>query len=217
MVLWPMAHGEQLTAGLQTPHTPQPTRPFHLPAAAAEGTGSMAFWASSATRALARVACRRLFQRRSLYTPYTFGRHDGKVVVVCGAGNPPMEGLGIGATTAVTFARHGAKVVSVSNAELNAQTVNSLIVDEGHCGLAHVADCRNGDEVQALVDRVVAEWGRVDTVVNAGWTADVRLVICLPDFTDPVTYVPPYGCTALLKPGVGHACGAFWNMRVSVG
>ena len=37
---------------------------------------------------------------------WNFGRLDGKVVVVAGAGNPPSEGHGIGSATALLMARH---------------------------------------------------------------------------------------------------------------
>jgi len=99
---------------------------------------------------------------------YNFGRLDGRVVVVCGSGNPPAEELGIGAMTSVVFARHGATVYSVSNEETFCQTVTDVITGAGNKGFAHTADCRKGDEVQALVDRVVKEQGRVDCVINAG-------------------------------------------------
>jgi len=97
-----------------------------------------------------------------------FGRVDDKVIVVCGAGNPPAEGHGIGATSSMVFARHGAKVVSVSPIEENCQTVTDAILAEGFHGKAHVADCTDGDSVQKLVDDVMSEYGRIDCVVNAG-------------------------------------------------
>lgn len=104
----------------------------------------------------------------SVSRPYTFGRLDDQVVVVCGAGNPPEEGHGIGAATSIEMARHGAKVVSVSNVELNANTVTKAITDEGGVALAHVADCTKGAQVQDLLNRVVTEYGHVDVVINAG-------------------------------------------------
>lgn len=100
--------------------------------------------------------------------PATFGRLDEKVIVVCGAGNPPQEGHGIGAATSIELARRGARVVSVSNEALNCETVAQAIGEEGFEGFSHVADCRNPDEVEALANRVVEEFGRVDVVINAG-------------------------------------------------
>ena len=93
---------------------------------------------------------------------------DGKVVVVCGAGNPPEEGHGIGAATSLVLARQGAKVVSVSNAALNAKTVTDAIVGEGNEGTAHVADCTNSSEVDGLVEATLDKYGRIDVLINAG-------------------------------------------------
>ena len=97
-----------------------------------------------------------------------FARLEGKVAVVCGAGNPPEEGHGIGATTALVLARQGAKVVSVSNAALNAETVTAAVRAEGGEGLAHTADVTKADEVAALLARARAEYGKVDILINAG-------------------------------------------------
>ena len=57
---------------------------------------------------------------------------SGKVIVVAGAGNPPEEGHGIGATTSLILARRGAKVVSVSNVDVNANTITDCILQEGN-------------------------------------------------------------------------------------
>ena len=54
------------------------------------------------------------------------------VIVVAGAGNPPEEGHGIGATTSLLLARRGAKVVSVSNVDINANTITDCILQEGN-------------------------------------------------------------------------------------
>ncbi len=105
---------------------------------------------------------------RRAMSSYNFGRLDGKVVVVAGAGNPPAEGHGIGASTSLLLARHGATVVSVSNEALNCQTVTDAINDEGFKGFAHTADCTDHDEAEALHQRVLTDFGRCDAVINAG-------------------------------------------------
>ena len=51
---------------------------------------------------------------------------EGKVIVVAGAGNPPEEELGIGASTSLHLARHGATVVSVSNVAVNCERDRSI-------------------------------------------------------------------------------------------
>lgn len=93
---------------------------------------------------------------------------EGKVVVVGGAGNPPEEGHGIGAMTSIVLARQGAKVVSVSNVDLNCQTVTKAIEAEGNSGMAFTADCTKMGDVDKLVKAVMAEHGKVDVLINAG-------------------------------------------------
>lgn len=97
-----------------------------------------------------------------------FSRLDGKVIVNCGAGNPPAEGHGIGASTSIVCARLGAKVVSVSNEQLNADTVTQAIKDEGNEGVAFCGDVRKAEEVERLVKFALDTYGRVDCLVNSG-------------------------------------------------
>tara|TARA_B100000780_G_C21104919_1_gene446102 strand:+ start:26 stop:907 length:882 start_codon:yes stop_codon:yes gene_type:complete len=105
---------------------------------------------------------------RAMTTAWDYGRLDGKVVVVAGAGNPPAEGHGIGSATALCMARHGATVISVSNVEENCQTVTDIINAEGLKGFAHTADCTSHDEAAALHERVIKDFGRCDVLINAG-------------------------------------------------
>ncbi len=97
-----------------------------------------------------------------------FSRLDGLVIVNCGAGNPPAEGHGIGASTSIVCARLGAKVVSVSNLQLNADTVTAAIHEEGNEGAACCVDLRNPDEVERLLKFTLDKYGRVDAVINSG-------------------------------------------------
>jgi 3-oxoacyl-[acyl-carrier protein] reductase len=101
-------------------------------------------------------------------TPYRFGRLDGKIAIVAGAGNPKSEGHGIGATTSLQLARNGATVISVSNVEENAQTITEAIKAEGLPAIAHVCDVTKTEGVQALVNRVKDEFGQIDIMINAG-------------------------------------------------
>jgi NAD(P)-dependent dehydrogenase (short-subunit alcohol dehydrogenase family) len=115
-----------------------------------------------------RTALPRTGAIRSMSSAWDYGRLDGKVVVVAGAGNPPSEGHGIGSATSLVLARHGATVVSVSNVAENCQTVTDIINAEGLKGVAHVADCTKHDEAEALHARVIKEFGRCDVLINAG-------------------------------------------------
>lgn len=88
--------------------------------------------------------------------------------MVCGAGNPPEEGHGIGAWASLKLAREGATVISVSDQALNCQTVTDAIVAEGNQGMAHVADCTKSDAVEGLVKACMEKYGKVDVLINAG-------------------------------------------------
>lgn len=96
------------------------------------------------------------------------GDLKGKVAVVAGAGNPPAEGHGIGAMTSLVLARLGCKVISISNVAENCDTVTAAIKAEGGIGSSYVADCTKYEEVTALCNSVVSEYGKVDVLINAG-------------------------------------------------
>lgn len=84
----------------------------------------------------------------------------GKAVVVTGAGS------GLGEAFAVHAARAGACVV-VNDVEGDlAQTVVKRITEEGGRAVASFQSVRDPDQAGAIVERCVAEFGRVDGLVN---------------------------------------------------
>lgn len=87
-------------------------------------------------------------------------RLSGKVVVITGSGR------GIGRECAIVFAREGASVVVTDIDADNAEEATRLIVDAGGRAICHPADVTRSDEVDALVDRAVAEFGRLDIMFN---------------------------------------------------
>jgi NAD(P)-dependent dehydrogenase (short-subunit alcohol dehydrogenase family) len=93
----------------------------------------------------------------------TAGEFAGKTVVVTGAGS------GIGRSSAMLFARLGAKV---HVADLNAQSAESVvgeIVGAGGTAVAHTMDVTDPEAAGALAQRVFDEDGRVDVLhSNAG-------------------------------------------------
>lgn len=84
-----------------------------------------------------------------------------KLTIVTGSGR------NIGAGIATRFASEGAKVAIVDLLEERAQAVAGKINDE-HPGAALPIRCdvTNGDDVQSMVTKVVAEWGHIDALVN---------------------------------------------------
>lgn len=95
-------------------------------------------------------------------------RMKEKVVLVTGGA------AGIGKATALRFAKEGAKVVICDvNEEAGQATVKELGNDAGFYKV-NVADRA---EVQAWIDAVVAEYGRIDVIVNnAGILRDGQLI-----------------------------------------
>jgi 3-oxoacyl-[acyl-carrier protein] reductase len=94
-------------------------------------------------------------------------RFEGKVAIVTGAAQ------GIGAAIALRLASEGAAVaVADLTAERGGETVEAIVKDGGRA-VAYGADVSQTPDVQTLVAAVVAEFGKVDVLVNnAGITRD---------------------------------------------
>jgi NAD(P)-dependent dehydrogenase (short-subunit alcohol dehydrogenase family) len=86
------------------------------------------------------------------------------VAVVTGAGR------GIGRGIALTFAREGADVVIASRTTEELETLAEEIRALGRRVLIQAADVSQEEQVQSLVDRTLAEFGRVDVLVNNAGT-----------------------------------------------
>src|SRR5437016_11210825 len=94
-----------------------------------------------------------------------------QIAVVTGAGR------GIGRAIAMKFAAEGAGVVCVSRTAENSERVAGEIRALGRKAWAYAVDVADAASVNAAVDRILAEAGRVDILVNnAGVTRDGLLV-----------------------------------------
>ena len=83
-----------------------------------------------------------------------------KVAIVTGAAN------GTGAHAARLFAGEGATVVCVDRDHHGANAVVNEITAAGGRGLALTVDVASEDQVRAMVDRTVEEFGRLDVLFN---------------------------------------------------
>jgi len=84
----------------------------------------------------------------------------GKIALITGASS------GIGRGAALVFARHGAKLVLADvNAEGGAETVAMVRAASGEASFVKT-DVARASEVEALIQRIVAQHGRLDCAFN---------------------------------------------------
>ncbi|MBR8836202.1 MAG: SDR family oxidoreductase [Stigonema ocellatum SAG 48.90 = DSM 106950] len=87
-----------------------------------------------------------------------------QVVAVVGASS------GIGRETASLFAQHGAKVVVAARSEPGLKSLVEEIQGNGGEAIAVIADVSDFEQVKAIADKTVAQYGRLDTWVHAAGT-----------------------------------------------
>ena len=92
------------------------------------------------------------------------GRLAGKVAIVTGAGQ------GIGAAIAEGFASEGAKVIITGRTLSKLEEVAHRIAEAGGTALPLEALAGDRSQAEMTVKRAIAEWGRVDGLVNNAHT-----------------------------------------------
>ena len=88
------------------------------------------------------------------------GRLEGKVVIVTGGNS------GVGAATAVLFAKEGAKVVISARRQAQLEEVAAKIREAGGEVLPVVTDISKPEDAKNLVAKTVEAYGKVDVLVN---------------------------------------------------
>jgi NAD(P)-dependent dehydrogenase (short-subunit alcohol dehydrogenase family) len=96
---------------------------------------------------------------------------SGQVAVITGAGR------NIGEDTAKLFAAEGAKVAVVDMDKGRGDKVAADIVTQNGDAKAFVADVSSEQDIAALVADVVAQWGRIDILVNNAAISDNKHVL----------------------------------------
>jgi 2-hydroxycyclohexanecarboxyl-CoA dehydrogenase len=140
------------------------------------------------------------------------GRLDGKIAIVTGAGQ------GIGKAIAEKLAAEGATVVVSDLDETTAKATASALP-----GAAAVrADVTDREGVQAMVDGIVQQFGRVDVLVNnAGWDKASAFVDSDPADWKRAIAVNLFGvlhtCKAVLPLMAGQGSGAVVNLGSDAG
>ena len=145
---------------------------------------------------------------------------QGRVVLVTGASS------GIGEATAVQAAARGARVLLVARRADELERVRAAIAAAGGHAAAYPCDLVDGDAVDALVARVLAEHGAVDYLVNnAGRSIRRSLHLSYDRFHDvertmAINFFAPVRLTLGLLPGMreqrfGHVVNVLsWGVQL---
>ena len=143
-------------------------------------------------------------------------RLQDKVAIITGAGQ------GIGQATALKFAQEGAKVVVCDVKPESIEETVALCKETRGDALGYVADVRDFQALQQMVDVTVEKWGRVDCLVNnAGIVADAQIKNMTEDQFDRVIEINlkgVYNCTkAVVDTMLRQQAGVILNASSIVG
>ena len=113
-------------------------------------------------------------------------RLEGRVAVVTGFGS------GIGRSTAVGFAKEGAKVIGLSRSTDSGEETARLVREAGSDALFISTDIQKLEDVEAAMAQGIAAFGRLDIAVNS---AGVRVNGAAADLPNR-TGTPPWAQTS---------------------
>jgi len=143
-------------------------------------------------------------------------RVDGQAAIVTGAGR------GIGAACALALAEAGAHMVLASRTESQLAAVAGEVERLGRRAVVAPVDVNDNDAVASLVDRALAELGRVDIVVNnAGGAMPRPLLDTSPGYLERAFHFNVTSAFVLSKAAVPHMVerggGAIVNISSTMG
>lgn len=143
-------------------------------------------------------------------------RLDGKVAIVTGAGR------GIGASIARTFADAGANIVLAARTKEQLDEVAADVRGFGREALVIPADVNENAVLEEIVARTVAEFGRIDIVVNnAGGTMPRPFLDTSPGFFERSFHFNVTTAFVLSKAATPHllasGAGSIVNISSAIG
>jgi len=129
---------------------------------------------------------------------------------------------GIGRATALKFAAEGAHVVVCDLDQTSIDAVVKTITEQGGKASGFVVDVTDRSSIDAMVSAVIAEYGRIDTLVNnAGIVQDARMINMTDDQFDKVIDVNlkgTYNCAkAVIDAMLMQQSGVILNASSVVG
>ncbi len=104
-------------------------------------------------------------------------RLQDKVAIITGGNS------GVGAATAELFAKEGAKVVISARRQAQLEEVAAKIEAQGGEVISVVSDISKAEDAKALVEAVMAKYGRIDVLINNAGVLDSGLK-AIDKFTD---------------------------------
>lgn len=139
------------------------------------------------------------------------GRLDDKVAIITGSGR------GIGAATALLFAKEGAHIIVNDVDYDNCVKVAGEIEKLGRKALAIKCDVGKRSDVEALVKKTVDEFGKIDVLVNnAGISIDAYLTKLTDEMWDEVMRVDLYGPFVMMQECIKHMMEAKYGRIVNI-
>ena len=140
------------------------------------------------------------------------GRLNDKIAIITGAG------AGIGKATAGKLAAEGATVVVTDMDEASAKATAAALPG----AVAIRVDVTDRQQVQALADQVMQQFGRIDVLVNnAGWDKASSFADSDPADWDRAIGINLYGvlhtCKAVVPVMAGQGAGAVVNLGSDAG